>query len=213
MVGCTGGGRGGGVNDETSQSAQGRVVADGYLFDAKLRQDGKPTSVRLELLRTDSVMSIAGRAYLGKGALRGRLTSETLQVYLPTSNEYVEESVTDIVNSSSCAKGSLSINLLSLFSRLPDSMRLDSAFEMTVDSSRQSRRLYSVTRRGCDWRFQIAYDRPNGDWLVDELTFSNGEKFTLRARRREVRSRVSVPIDRFEVTIPRDAQRIRPRRD
>ncbi len=116
-AGCGSSRKGALVGDEANW--QGKVEVEAYLFDAKLRRDNKPTSVRLEFFHTDSVIAFAGRGYLGKGALKGRLTEDSLEVYFPTTDEFVKEAAADLMSSFDCAGDIGSFNLMALFNSLP----------------------------------------------------------------------------------------------
>ena len=199
--------------DDTSESAieagfTGEILVEAYLFDAKLRRDNKPTSVRLEFYHTDSVIAIAGRGYLGKGALRGRLNADTLQVYFPTTDEYVHESVATVLGSIKCSGRLPSISLLALFNNLPDSVL--STSELTIESnySDESHPEFRVMSENCLWEMRLTYAIEDEGWRIKEFEFDDGEGNTLKGKRRTYKRQATVKASKFYVPIKPGSQRI-----
>ncbi|UCG62692.1 MAG: hypothetical protein JSV52_05245 [Candidatus Zixiibacteriota bacterium] len=199
--------------NDTSESAieagfTGEIQVEAYLFDAKLRRDTKPTSVRLEFYHTDSVIAIAGRGYLGKGALRGRLSADTLQVYFPTTDEYVYESVATVLSSVKCSGQLPSINLLALFNSLPDSVLSTSNLIVESDYSNQSRPEFRIMSENCLWEMRLKYSVEEEGWRIKEFEFDDGEGNTLKGKRRTYKRQAEVKASKFYVPIKPGSQRI-----
>ena len=97
------------------RSTNEKIIADAYLFDTKLIQKKKVTSVRLEFYKSTGLIGINGRGYLGKGALKGHLSKDYLKIYFPHTNEYIDESITNIFNSFKCDNKIKQFDLFSLF--------------------------------------------------------------------------------------------------
>jgi hypothetical protein len=186
-----------------------KVRAEAYLFDAKLRRDGKVNSFRLEVFQTDSVLGLGGRGYLGKGILKGRVTHDSLTAYFPTSNEYVRSTVAELMESTGCGVDVSSISLVSLFRSLPDSVTPDSAVTVLADYEDENRATFVVSMRDC-WRMDLVYDRQEPGWRVRSFDFSDGEQTSLRAKRREYRQDAEVRASKFMVTVPAGALQIKP---
>ena len=53
---------------------------DAFLFDVKIRRNGKKNSVRLDVYRSGDSLSLYARGYLGKGVLKGLITNDSLVV-------------------------------------------------------------------------------------------------------------------------------------
>lgn len=190
-------------------NGQGRGSA--YLFDAELRRSGKPTSFRLEVFRTDSVMALSGRGYLGKGALRGRVTADSLLCYFPTTNEYVDESVLTLVHALECELAPRGLDLVRLFESPPDSMLLDSAIKVVANNKESRQPSFIIYIDGCPWQIELRY-QVEGMMIyrLDEFHFFDGKETRLKASCREFKRSVALKPGRFEVRIPADAQRIIP---
>ncbi|MEW6049451.1 MAG: hypothetical protein AB1644_00045 [Candidatus Zixiibacteriota bacterium] len=189
---------------------RGKVFADAFLYDAKLVRHGKPTSFRLELFRTDSVIALGGRGYLGKGALRGRMTSDSLVVYFPATNEYLRETISELLNSFGCSLARTSLDAIEFFARPPDRTTTDSSLQVVLVRDDKKRPVYGLFSDECAWRVEIEYERNKEAWRVRELVFDDGAGVTLTARLRESRSHVGIPAARFEISWPPDALRLTP---
>jgi hypothetical protein len=196
---------------ETSTVRRGeKVRAEAYLFDAKLRRHGKPTSFRLEVFRTDSVIALGGRAYLGKGALKGRLTADSMEIYFPSSNEYLYEPLSNLFATTPCADAAFFTNLPGLFTTLPDSMGSLNHVLLKADYSNPRRPTFTLTWPDCPWRLELTYDRRDTGWRLRRFAFNNGQDISLKARRREYKRRARVPARKFQLTVPADSRRISP---
>ncbi|UCC45490.1 MAG: hypothetical protein JSU65_06105 [Candidatus Zixiibacteriota bacterium] len=187
-----------------------KIRADAFLYDARLWRKGKPTSVRLELYQTDTLIALAGRAYLGKGALKGRLTTDSLLLYFPTRDEYVYEAVEDIATGTDCPFSLGDLSLGDLLQNLPDSLPTNSSIEMLSDYSNRNKPEFRIFRPLCDWEINLTYDRKKGRFLLRKFEFTDGKQLRLKATRREFRQAARVPVRRFDVEIPSRAMRILP---
>ena len=185
------------------------VKVSAYLFDAKLRMEGKPRSFRLEVFLADSVAALAGRAYLGRGALRGRLTADSLLVYFPSRDEYVEESTTALLSASECLGSGGEVNLLKLFTSTPDEVLDSRRFLIAVDAS-GGRKRCQVSAEDCSWKIDLLYDRDDDSWRLREFAVDNGRDMKLTAKRRTFKKHTSIDRSRFHVPIPATAALIRP---
>jgi len=190
------------------ESAGGKVTADAYLFDTKTYRDGKLTSVRLEVFWTDSVMALGGRAYLGKGALKGRLTRDSLTVYFPTRKEYLDGPIHEALTSSDCPFSLGALDILDLFKSVPDSSSFAGDILLVSDYRKADRPVFTISNDSCDWWLKLEYDYKSGTPRIRRFEFENGERFQLKANRREFRSNRKVKASKFEVRIPSRAVKI-----
>ena len=177
-----------GEGKRPSKSTSGKVTADAYLFDTKTYRDGKLTSVRLEVFWTDSVMGLGGRAYLGKGALKGRLTRDSLTIYFPTRKEYLDEPIHKALASSDCPFSLGALDVLGLFQTVPDSASIADDISLVSDYGKADRPVFTITKDGCDWRLELEYDYKSGTPRIRRFEFEDGERFCLRANRREFKA-------------------------
>jgi hypothetical protein len=193
-----------------SVSDKTKVQVEAYLFDAVIRHDGKPTTIRLELFDADSVMALSGRAYLGKGALRGRMTSDSLIVYFPTSDEYVQDEIVNMLHELSCKVDISRFNILRLFKNLPDSITMDQNLKITSDYSDKKQPLFIITAESCAWQMSLNYRQTNIGWRIQKIDYFDGVHTYLTADCREFRENQKIPKQRFLVTIPSAALRVTP---
>lgn len=195
---------------------QTKVSAEAYLFDARIWRNNKPTSFRLELFQTDSVIGLAGRGYVGKGVLKGRLTADSLICLFPVSNEYVESSFRELWSRWPCDLSSPELNLFDLFSHLPESLDIPPAIIITTINAKRDRRRYLIQAEGCNWSLELLYDHRKRGWRVRKFEYKseqhsdNKDNFRLRATRREYQKTSRVKLRRFHVRIPPGALRISP---
>lgn len=209
VSGCTGpGGEAARPAEEIAEP--GRVIADAFLYDAKLVRQGKPTSFRLELFRTDSVVALGGRGYLGKGALRGVMTSDSLRVYFPASSEFLIDGISDLLSSMSCMDSVRSLDALQLLRMPANLVAHDSSIMVIAEKTGKKRQEFRVRAIGCPWSLRLAYELDGVGWRVRELRFDNGTGAQLTARLREGQRRVAIPASRFQVSWPSDATPLEP---
>jgi len=206
-AGCSGGPRTP-IGEEATPDI--RIRAEAFLFDAQLRRDGKPTSVRLELYYTDSLTGVSGRGYLGKGALKGWLTDDSLKVYFPSSNEYVYDALPSVLAGDSCPGEIPRLPLGGLLVTTPDSIGSLGDIELQSDYSDRDRPSFVLALPDCPWRIDVTYDRHDDGWRVREFYFDDGRATTLKATRRTFKSDARVPLTRFRAPVPPDAFRIIP---
>ena len=183
---------------------------EAYLFDAKLRRQGKPTSFRLEIFQTDSVIALGGRAYLGKGALKGLLTADSLEVYFPSSNEYLYESLSDLFAKAECTNAAPEFSLLHLFTFLPDSLAEMEGMSVASDYTNRKRPEYLISFPDCPWKIELTYDQHEAGWRIRDFKFDNGNDITLKAKRRTYKKKAQVPYSKFQLVLPDGATRITP---
>lgn len=187
-----------------------KVVVEAFLFDAKLRRDGKPTSLRLEMYQAGSVIGLNGRGYLGKTGLKGTLTADSLVLYFPTTDEFVAEGTADLLASLPCEIEGGSLNLFALFTNLPDSLSLDSQIRIESNYSKSKRPQFVLSIPDCLWEIRLMYDRKKQGWRLREFEYQNGKNTSFRATRREYRHRAKVRNSRLKLTIPASATRVYP---
>lgn len=192
---------------ETQSAGSGSA----FLFDAELRRSGKPTSFRLEIFHTDTVMALSGRGYLGKGALRGRVTIDSLECYFPSTNEYIQEPILNLLHSLECQVAPKGINLVRLLNHLPDSTAVDTTVKIVANLEDQKRPGYIIYIENCPWQMELRYRAESiSEWRLDEFFFFDGKETRLKATCREYKRSVTLKPERFLVRIPDDAQRIIP---
>ncbi|MFH1372624.1 MAG: hypothetical protein ABII79_02365 [bacterium] len=187
-----------------------KVTAESWLFDARLKRKGKPTSFRLEVFRTDSVIALGGRAYLGKGALKGRLTADSLEVYFPSSKEYVYESIVDLFSRAKCPAVSGGLDFLKLLVVLPDSSEIPADLSVIADYARPKNPSFHISAPDCPWQLHLVYDRQSTGWRLSEFHFDDGGDVTLKGNRRRYKTAAQVPTDKFRLTLPEGAVRVEP---
>ena len=196
------------ASEEVNLVLSQKIPAEAYLFDAVLRRRGKTTSFRLEMYATDSAIGLAGRGYLGKGALRGVARRDSLLVYFPSTNEYVDNSYQSLLSTSDCNLELRLFDPVRFMFTLPDSVTMDSVVRMNVEVRESNRRTYMVHTDACAWKLTLSYDQRPAGWRPVELRYDDGHGTTLVATRREYQASTRVPASRFSFSFPPDAARI-----
>jgi hypothetical protein len=189
-----------------------RIIADAYSFNARIWRDGKPTSFKLELYCTDSLIGVGARGYLGKGAFKGWLSRDSIRLYFPTSREVLDESLDDLVKGADCGVSVAGLGFLRMFLSTPDSVALPAgvALRSEYESDRKAAFRMESQAPDCPWKLELDYDRQERQWTPKRLEFDNGHGLVLRAERERLRVRIGIAQKRFEVDVPPDAARIVP---
>jgi len=195
---------------EETQKSDIKIKAEAYLFDAQLKRNGKPTSFRLDLYQTDTLIGIGGRGYLGKGALKGWMSTDSIKVYFPSTNEYVYEAIEDLMNSFECSGNLSSINLTNLFYDLPDRISQPDDINIEADYKDKKQPEFIITPQNCSWRISLIYDKQDTGWRIKNFEFSDGDKTILKADRRIYKNQSNIPINKFQFHSVSDAVRIIP---
>ncbi len=195
------------TGEKPDQRAQTKIPVEAYLFDARVHRDGKPTSFRLEIFQDDAVLALGGRGYLGKGALKGWMRSDSLKIFFPSTGEYVYEAVTDIFGSLNCAVLNLDHSLERYFMEPPE-VGNESGLTVELLQDKKKFREYVIYQPGCAWQLTLRYDLQKKGWRVKRFELDDGDKFRLTGKRREYKARAKVPGSKFELTVPAGAVRI-----
>lgn len=197
--------------DSYTAAGPGREIAvEAYLYDVRIRRDGKPTSLRLEMFQTDSVVALGGRGYLGKGALKGRLTADSVEVFFPTRHEYLYESVGDLLFMSDCTERIPNLDFTKLLRSLPRQEEYGDGLTIESDRSDRDRPRFKLTWRDCAWEMELTYDKRDDDWRLKEARFDDGAGVSFAAKRRAYKSSTKVGRNKFELPSERDYVRITP---
>ncbi len=211
IIGCHSVSRSGGAAVETS-GAETKIEAEAYSFNCRMFRDGKPTTFKLELYQTDTLLGMSGRGYLGKGALKGWLTRDSLKVYFPSTDEFIYESLPDLVADSECPLPLARFDVLSLLKTLPDSLESVEGFAVSSDYDDQKKPAFVLesTLADCPWRLELIYDQKNDAWRLRRFEFNDGRSLRLRGERERYKADARVPLKRFDIVIPDDAVRMAP---
>lgn len=211
-LGCAGSrgrGRGTHAGKESPQVSE-KMLAEAYSFQARLHSAGKPVSFRLEIYQTDSLLGLSGRGYLGKGALKGRLTSDSIEVYFPSTKEYLYEALADLISGSECPLPLARLDVISLFYNLADSVKFSQDIRVVANHKDAKRPEYIIYADGCAWQLELRYDKRKTGWRIRDFTFTDGKDIRLSGRRSKYKAKANIKRKRFEVVLPSDAVRIRP---
>lgn len=207
LSGCYGAGRR--TLDERTKT---RFVAEAYSFNARLWRDGKPNTFKLEVYQTDSLIGLSGRGYLGKGALRGWIRSDSIMVYFPATNELLHESFDALVAASSCSQPVSGLDLKALMVRRPDSITLPDQVSVGVIDDQKDRAEFLLGSSGpdCAWKLTLVYRLKDTGWRIDEFSFDDGHGTRLKGSCELYRTGAKVPVSRIEPAPRPDAARIIP---
>ncbi len=197
-----------GIDIEENKVGQQKVEAEAYLFDVKIRRQGKPTSLRLDLYQTDSVIAMFGRAYFNKGAFRGRLTGDSLHIFFPASNEFLQESIDALFGSFNCQGMLIGLPVFKYFSELPDSTLSETGLEIRTLINEKKKKSFEISATGCSWLMSLKYQKEDKGWRLNEFKFDDNESVRIKGSRRIYKSSAKIPSSRFELAIPSDSYRI-----
>jgi len=198
------------LNEVSPEYLNKKVRGEAYLFDVKLRRDGKPTSFRLEIYQADTITAFSGRGYLGKGALKGIVDKDSILVYFPTLNEYLYESTTTLLDIKDCVNDLDNLNLLKLLKKLPDDKLMESNLKITSNYENAKKPKFAIFNPDCSWKIDINYDKREPGWRIKSFFIDDGHDNTIKSERRTYKRNANIPYKRFIVSIPDDAERIIP---
>ncbi len=193
---------------EENKIGQHKIEVEAYLFDIKIRRKGKPTSLRLDLYQTDSVIAMFGRAYFNKGAFRGRLTSDSLQIYFPASNEFLKESIDALFSTFNCQADLSGLPVFNYFSELPDSALSETGLEIKTLTNENKKKSFEISATGCSWLMSLKYQKEDKGWRLNEFKFDDKQSLRIKGSRRIYKSSARISSGRFELAIPSDSYRI-----
>ena len=200
-----------GDTSETNYTQEdSKVEVEAYLIDAKLKQKGKPTSVRLFFYQTDSVIAIGGKGYLGKGALKGWVNDDSILVVFPTMDEFLYESIDDLFASFNCTGEIPKFNFMALFKSLPDETDQLAFADITTLDADSDRPRFRIKFPNCKWKINITYDKQDAGYRIRNFNFNDGEGNSLNGKRREYKSNSEVSHNQFEVEVGAFMNRIIP---
>ena len=205
--GCYGTGR-----RALDERAEIKFVAEAYSFNTRLWRQGKPNTFKLEVYRTDSLIGLSGRGYLGKGALRGWIRSDSIRVYFPATNELLHESFEGLVAASSCPQPLAGLDLPALMAQRPDSISLPDRITVGIIDNQRSRAEFRLEsfEQNCKWKLTLVYRRRDAGWRIDEFDFDDGFGTRLKGSCELYRAEARVPVSRIEPAPRADARRIIP---
>ena len=103
-----------------------------FLFDITVNRDGKKNSARLDLYQRGDSLSFFARGYLGKGALKGLLSADSVVVYFPTAGEYYGGRLGALLADTCGAGQNLEQLLIDIFRELPTSSNLPSDLSLKI---------------------------------------------------------------------------------
>ena len=197
-------------DEETVEYLNKKIKVEASLFDARLYKDNKPTSFRLEVFQTDTLLGVAGRGYLGKGAFKGWMRQDSLMIYFPTTKEYLYEATVDLLRNDSCVSDIFGLDLLNCFREFPQNDGFNEDLVILPVEKEKKKAQYVIYQKNCPWQLEILYDLRKKGWRIKNFDFSNGDNFTLKGKRREYKPNARVKLKRFLLDIPPGTVRINP---
>ncbi len=187
-----------------------RVRVEAYSFNARLTRGSKPTTFKLEVYQTDSLLGLSGKGYLGKGALKGRLTADSLEIYFPSTKEYVYESLKNLLSTGDCPLPLADMDIMSLFSNLPDSIGLDPSLRVRANYKDNDRPEFDISKAHCPWKIHLVYDLKEPGWRIRQFDIRDGKETRLRGRIDKYKASATVRANRLSVAPPSGAVRVSP---
>lgn len=187
-----------------------KLPAEAISYFARVHRDGKPTTFKLETYLLADQIGFSGRGYLGKGALKGWLNNDSLMVYFPSSQEYLSEPVGEVLVDPRCGVDLNELDILQLFTTLPDSLETTLQLETELTSENDDELQYHLTLAGCSWQADLTYQKTDSGWRIWYLEFDNGSGSRLRLKKDQYKENAQVPRQRFVPVIPPEAVRIIP---
>lgn len=182
-----------------------KVIVDAYQFEALFRQSGKPTTLRLELFCTDSLVVVIGKGYLGKSGIRARVSADSLLAYFPTRKQYVSDALPNLLSEVACDSNPPHLNLAALFRQLPTEESIPEPIRVIANTKNADHPRYLLFVPDCTWQMEVEYARSDTSWRVSSFTWQGIQNSTFEATRKNYRQRVAIPAERMRVVLPENA--------
>jgi hypothetical protein len=185
---------------------------DAYLFDVNMRRHGKKNSVRLDVYRSGDSLSLFARGYLGKGVMKGLVTTDSLIVYFPTENQYYAGRVVDLLEKSCAEAFAFERTIVDLFVKRPVELEYSlSSFYLTILKDEGDEQKYRLEGKSCPEAINLTYRWRDGRFVMEEIDYCSSDgSFRFSAARRRHKINVEIPDEKFILAIPDDAARIYP---
>lgn len=184
------------VGEEYSKpDSNKKISVEAFLYDAKYYEKNKPRSFRLQVYRTDSIIAFTGKGYLGKGVLRGTLTSDSLKVYFPTQDEYYYKSVDYIFKQSECKLSEDDFDLAALFDFDKISKLGNTIYE--ISETKNKRKKIIVNPQECNWDIELEYKKYDLDLRPFLFSYSNKDNQKISAKLRKYKKSAKVKPNLF----------------
>ncbi|RKX22050.1 MAG: hypothetical protein DRP35_02940 [Candidatus Zixiibacteriota bacterium] len=176
-----------------------KISAEAFLYDAKYYDNNKPRSFRLQIFRTDSIIAFTGNGYLGKGVLRGTLTSDSLKAYFPTEDEYYYRDVDLIFKQSECNISDDDFDLSALFD-FYKIMKLNNAI-YEISETDNNRKKIVINPKKCSWDIEIEYKNYDSDLRPYLFSYTNKDNRKISAKLRKFKKSANVKLNLFKMPV------------
>ncbi len=183
--------------ESSSPNLKQKISVEAFLYDAKYYENNKPRSFRLQVFRTDSIIAFTGKGYLGKGVLRGTLTSDSLKVYFPTQDEYYYKAVDLIFEQSECKISDDDFDLSALFD-FSEIQKLDNAI-YKISETKNKRKKIVVNPKECSWDIEIEYKKYDLDLRPYLFSYTNKDNQKISAKLRKYKKSAKVKLSLFKM--------------
>ncbi len=214
LQGCIfGGGRSAsGLVREELIHFEGKVKVDAYLFDVKLKQNGKQRSVRLDIYFADTLALFTARAYLGKGVAKGIWQEDSSLFYFPTENEFYAGPLDELVRAGCASGGELQRVVPALLSGNLMKFIGDSAVHISEDTGGNSKNIEATVRLGsCETLVTLLFDAHTDSmdqrlYYLKEFSYDPQDgKSKVVGKRRVLKRGKGLSASKFSLNIPIDA--------
>ncbi len=185
---------------------------DAYLFDVKVKHRGKKRSTRLDIYSTRDSISFFARAYLGKGVMKVLIVHDSVTIYFPTEKQYFAGKLSNLIGNKCAVRFPAEKLIIELFHKTPVEISDSSkSFYVNVVKESSDDLHYRLISRECDETVDIRYERKDERYVPYRILYErNDGSFKLDARRRQSRLNITIPAEKFRISIPEGTDRIYP---
>lgn len=206
LGGCSGPRRGASDSEMRKTPPPGKVIVDAYLFDVKTKSKVGRRSMRMSVFFADSLASITGRGYLGKGVFRGVWRPDSSLFYFPMANEYFSGPLEGVLNSG-CLDGS---NLQEAFAVIlsGDTSQLAKLPGLEIVLRDEKRLEVEFTLGDCPAPVKLNFDRRGDEnfFALRKFSYESDDgAVKIKAERRTLKLRREYEKRKLQVQIPDDA--------
>ncbi|MCP4705050.1 MAG: hypothetical protein GY865_10600 [candidate division Zixibacteria bacterium] len=200
------------TDQNKGQQLEDTSKGDAFLFDMKIFNKKKKTSVRLDIYRKGDSLGVFARGYLGKGVLKALVNSDSIVTFFPTESQYFSGKISELLSANCFDSIPLEKMIVDFFRTTPDKIVYPTGniiISVLVDSPRF--RKFRIMSKDCSESIELDYDFKKGNFLLKKfMYFSADGQFRLEAERRKFRLDVKLSDKKYKISIPPTASRIYP---
>ncbi len=201
-----------GIKQNTEKQSTVNTKGDAFLFDMKIFNKKKKTSVRLDIYRKGDSLGVFARGYLGKGVLKALVNSDSIVTFFPTESQFYSGKIRNLLSANCFDSIPLEKMMVDFFRTTPNKLDYSTCGAIVTVLLESPRfRKFRIMSKDCSESIELEYDWQKGKFLLEKfMYFSANGQFRLEAERRKFKFNIKLPDGKYKILIPPTASRIYP---